>query len=86
MPALVFAQLVDGRDVRVVQARQHLGLALETGQEVGVFHEGGMHNFDCHVAIQGRVVGFIDRSHAEEASQNDDLSILVSCHFHILLL
>jgi hypothetical protein len=41
-----------------------LGLALEAHQEAGIFAERRMQHLERHVAVERRVVGFVNRRHA----------------------
>ena len=52
------------RDVGVIERSQHLRFALETGQAVRVFGEGGWKNLDGHLASQLRVCCPPDLAHA----------------------
>jgi len=55
---------VDLRDVRVVELGQQLGLALETGQALGVRGEGRGKELECHVAPELRVARAIHFAHS----------------------
>lgn len=69
---LVFAEIIDGYDVGMLQFGHDPRLALETGQEVGVLFEGWVQHLDSHVAVQGWMVGFEDRGHAPLSQLLDD--------------
>jgi hypothetical protein len=57
-------QAVEGRDVRMVEGGEELGLALEAG-EAGLvpLHAGG-ERLDRHLPVEDRVAGAIDLPHA----------------------
>ena len=70
--ALLF-EVVDARDVGMVERGEHLRLALEPGEPVGVLGERlGLH-LQRHVAVELRVVGLVDLSHAAFADLGGDL-------------
>lgn len=50
-------------DVEMFQARDDLRFALEAGEEVLIFLKCLVQHLDRHVAIQTRMVGFVDRRH-----------------------
>ena len=53
-------QAVDMRDVRMIERGEHLRLAAETRQAMGIVRHGGQQHIDRDVAIQLRVVRAID--------------------------
>ena len=61
--AVLLAVVVDGDDVRVVQAGRGLGLALEALAQRVVGAELGGDRLDRHEAVQDRVVGLVDLAH-----------------------
>ena len=71
-PRLV-AEVVDGEDVRVFDAGERLGLALEAGQAVGVGGDRLGQDLDGHVAVQALVAGAVDLAHAACAQRGEDL-------------
>ena len=62
--AVVFAELVNGTDVRVLQRRRQAGLALESGQPLGRRDRLGAQQLDRDLAAKLEVLGAIDDSHA----------------------
>ncbi len=68
----MFGEVVHGHDVGMFQPGDGLGLALEALQEGGVLEESRVENLDGYVAIQGGVVGLVDRGHAALAELFDD--------------
>jgi hypothetical protein len=54
---------VDGGDVRVVEGREKVGLALEAAEALRVLHHLGRKHLDGHLAAQGRVGGPVDLAH-----------------------
>ena len=63
---------VDGDDVRVLEPRDGLGLALEALGETGVVQELPRQDLERHVAVEGRLEGPVDRGHAAPAERLDD--------------
>ncbi len=62
--AVVFAELVNRTDVRVLQRRRQAGLALESGQPFGRRDRLGAQQLDGDLAAKLEVFGAIDDSHA----------------------
>ncbi len=73
-PAVV-AHLVDAGDVGMVQGGEHLGLALEAGEPLGVLGEGGRQHLDRHLATELGVLGAVDLSHAAFTELGGDLEV-----------
>jgi len=67
-PAGLF-EAVDAGDVRMVERRQRAGLALESGEPVGIRCELGRQRLDGHVASQPGVAGAVDFAHSALAEQ-----------------
>src|SRR5208337_2834050 len=65
--AFVLADLVDGADIRMVQGRGGLRLALETGQRLWVFGDFIGQEFQRHEAAQLQVFSLIHDPHAATA-------------------
>ncbi len=83
--ALLAAEIEDGDDVRMVEARGGLRLAVEPLDELVV---GGVelgHRLDRDVTVQRPVVGAIDVAHGPRANLGDDqvLADLLAFHRHI---
>ena len=66
-------EAVDRRDVRVVERRQHLGLALEARQAIGVEHERVGQDLQRDVALQRRVAAPVHLAHAAGADHRQDV-------------
>ena len=66
-------EAVDVGDVRVIERREQLGLALEARQALGVRRERGRQHLDRHVAVELRVGGAIHLAHPARAERRDDL-------------
>ena len=65
-------QVVDRRDVGMIQRGQQPRLALKTGEPFGIFCEGLRKDFDRHIALQLRVMGPINFAHAARADARED--------------
>ena len=65
--AVLLSEGVDLRDVRVVEARRRLGLALEALHERRVVAEGLQHHLDGDLAVQHLVARQVDAAHAAVA-------------------
>ena len=71
----------------MIETARGLRLLLEAPQPVGVLGDCGRQNLDCHGAIQARVVGAVDFSHAACANGRDDLvraEFVACCQAHYL--
>lgn len=55
---------VDSGDVRMVQRGQHLRLAPQSGEPVGIAGELVGQHLDCHLALERRVLSPVDGPHA----------------------
>ena len=62
--ALGFLDAVDGGDVRVVEAGEDLRLPLEPGEPIRVSGKGVGQDLQGDIAVELRVVGLSDLSHA----------------------
>ena len=69
------AKVKDSDDVGVAEAGCGLGLALKTGQEFLVSGYRGVEELDRHVALEGRLNGFVDPGHAAFANQFHELIV-----------
>ncbi len=56
----------------MVERGQDFGFALETGQPLGVVHEGVGQDLQGDIAVQLGVAGLIDFAHAAGANGGDD--------------
>ena len=70
---LVAPELVDVEDVRMVERRGRLCLALESRDGAAILREIFRQDLDGHVALQARVVGTINLAHAARADPGGDL-------------
>ena len=70
--SLAVLEPVDRADVRMVQRGQHLRLALETGEAIGIEREGVRHDLQRDLAIQLRVARAIHLAHAAGAEGGED--------------
>ena len=68
-----FLEAIDMRDVRVIQRREHLCLALESGQPLRVGHEGVGQHFEGIVAFERQVACTPDLAHPAFAEDGDHL-------------
>ena len=66
-------EAVDVGDVRVVEGRQQLRLALEAGEPLGILREVGGQHLDGDVAAEPGVARSIHLAHAAGAERRDDL-------------
>src|SRR5439155_6001158 len=62
--ALVFADVVQRADVRMVQARDRARLALKPQVALGIEAKMGRQDFDCDYPVQTSVAGAIHLTHA----------------------
>ncbi len=69
---VVLADVVDGRDVRMVERRDRARLAFEPPQPVAVGREGGRQDLDRDAAPEPRIARTIDLAHPAGAEQADD--------------
>ena len=65
-------EAVDLGNVRMIEGREHLRLALETGETIGVGCESVRKDFYRDVAQQLRVAGFVDLAHPPRAYGGQD--------------
>ena len=65
--SILRADVVKDADVRMLQAGNGFGFAIETGAEFGVCAEMRRENFDGDDALETSVAGFVDFSHAAGA-------------------
>ena len=65
-------QAVDRADVGMIERRQHLRFALESGQTFGVAGKGVWEHLDRHLPVKARVSGSIDLAHAAFADLGGD--------------
>jgi hypothetical protein len=64
---------VDVRDVRVIQRGEHLSLAAEAREAIGIVGHGGEEDLDRHVAIQPPIATAVDFAHPARAEDGHDL-------------
>src|SRR5262245_8102943 len=68
-----FPDVVQVADVRMIQRRDRLRLALEAGAAVGVRGERLAQDLDRHDPIEARVAGLVDVAHPAAAERRQDL-------------
>ena len=71
--ALGFFRSINRADVRVIQGRQHTGLALEARQPLGMVGKRAREDLDGHVAPELRVARAVHLAHAAGADARLDL-------------
>ena len=64
---------VNAGDAGMIQRREHLRLAAEPRQPIGVAGHARRQDLHGHVAAQPRIAGAIDLAHPAAAQQRDDL-------------
>jgi hypothetical protein len=64
---------VDGRDVRVIERRQELRFAAQSGKRFGVSEDAAGENLDCDLASEPRIPGAIHLSHAAGPERGKNL-------------
>ena len=75
MPTRHFADVVNGRDVWMVERRSGLGFFSETLQAFGILREQRRQQLKRDFAMQPFVFGQIDFAHAARAQQRNNLEI-----------
>src|SRR6185503_6070569 len=70
---IVVADVVEGADVRMVQRRDRLRLALEARAQIGSMCELRRQDLDGDAAIEPGVAGAVDLAHPARAERPDDL-------------
>jgi hypothetical protein len=68
----VFANLVNGADIRMVKRRSSLRLTLEAFEGLMVSGYIVWQEFQCDKTMEARVFGFVDDTHAATAELLDD--------------
>src|SRR5208282_3355842 len=68
----VFANLVDGADVRMVQSGGRARFALKTFQRKRIFFRLGRQELECDVAAKVDVLGFVNNAHPSAAQLGKD--------------
>ena len=66
-------EVVDAKNVRMIQRRHGLGFALESGQGLGVFRQMFRQHFHGDKAVEPRVLGLPHLAHAPRAQGRKDL-------------
>ena len=72
MPSLA-ADVVEGANVRMVQAGDRLGFALEPLLQIGISGDMRGQHFDGDSAVQAGISGFVDLAHTPSAEGSVDL-------------
>ena len=70
---VLLTDVIESADVRMVQLRNRLGLALEPGLELRTFGEVLGKNFDSDGALEAGVFGFVDFTDAPRTNRREDL-------------
>lgn len=70
---VVVTDVIERADVRMVELRDGLGLALEPKPELRVLRELRRQNLDGHAAVEPRVASLPHLTHAARANARDDL-------------
>ena len=70
--AVALFETMDGRDVGVIQRREHLRFAAKTGQRILIVEKGFGQDLHGDVAIEPRVAGAIDLSHPASTAELQD--------------
>jgi len=65
--SILRADVVKDADVRMLQAGNGFGFAIETGAEFSVGAEMRRENFDGNDALEASIAGFVDLAHAAGA-------------------
>ncbi len=73
--AVFVADFVDRADVRMVQRRSRLRLALKAGQSLWVFGDFIGKKLQGGESVQGYVLGFVDHTHAAATELLDDAEV-----------
>jgi hypothetical protein len=63
----MLAEVVNGKDVGMIQRGDCLRLLLKAPQALGIAGESCRQNLDRNFAVQARVAGAVDLSHAARA-------------------
>src|SRR5262249_29178984 len=69
---LLFTDVMNCANVRVVQRRSRLSFALEPGKRSRVLRQFSWQKLQSDKAMQARVLGFVDHAHASAAEFLDD--------------
>jgi hypothetical protein len=83
--AFAFFKPVNRRDVRMIERREDLRLAAETGEPVGVARHHWQQHLDRDIAIERRVASAIHLAHSAGAQGEADLvrsEAVASCERH----
>jgi hypothetical protein len=67
-----FFDAVDRSDVKIIERRQNLRLALEAGEPFGIFSERRRQHLDRDIALELGIAGAIYLTHAAAADQRQD--------------
>ena len=73
--ALVFADVMDRADVRMIQRRNRACFAFEPRAQVGIGRQFRRQDLDRDGAIEARIAGLVDLAHAARAERRDDLEV-----------
>ncbi len=70
--AVLFANVVDGADIGMVQGGSGLGFALKTSESVGIAGNVFGQELESNEAVKAGVFGFVNHAHAATAELLDD--------------
>jgi hypothetical protein len=65
--SVVLDDVIDRRDVRVIERRERLRLALEAGADLRILEQGARQDLQGHLATEARVARTVDFRHATGA-------------------
>ena len=69
---VLFADVVDGADVGVVERRCGAGLALKTAQRLGITRQFSRDELERNGTVQAQILGLVHHAHAAAAEPRDD--------------
>jgi len=72
-PPIQIAYIVHGEDVGMIERGEHVGLALQAGEAIGIRHEEWRQDFDRHIASQLGVPSAVHITHPTGAHQFHDV-------------
>ena len=69
---ILFADVIDGADVGVIQGRRSLRLATEAAEALGIARDFVRQKLQGDETVQARVLGLVNHTHAAAAELLDD--------------
>ena len=82
---VLFTDVMERADVRMIQARDRTGLALEALLELGMVGEVSRKHFDGDGAIEPGVFGFVDFSHSARTDGGQSRTDRAVCRIRVPL-